>query len=146
MAYLVDTNVALRLSSIADPEYRLVTNAVAALSARGETLYYTQQTRREFWNVCTRPTRVNGRGMTTAEVVVALRLVENFLLYLPDTPATGPVWYRLVQQYDVIGKAVHDAQLVASMLANGITHILTLNGADFQRYSGEITAVHPRDV
>jgi hypothetical protein len=51
-----------------------------------------------------------------------------------------------VRQYDVVGRAVHDAQLVASMLVNGITHILTLNGADFQRYVAEITVVHPREL
>jgi hypothetical protein len=41
---------------------------------------------------------------------------------------------------------VHDAQLVAAMAAHGLSHILTLNIADFRRYRNEITPVHPADV
>jgi len=40
---------------------------------------------------------------------------------------------------------VHDARLAAAMLVHGIGHILTLNVADFSRYSG-LTAVHPSSV
>ena len=36
--------------------------------------------------------------------------------------------------HKIVGVAVHDAKLVATMLRFGITNILTLNGADFQRY------------
>ena len=146
MPFLVDTNIALRLYNTVDFEHPLVANAVQRLAQSGETLYYTQQSRREFWNVSTRPGNVNGLGLTTTATVHALDGIELFLTYLPDSPAAGPEWDRLVRQYHVIGRAVHDAQLVASMLVNGIMHLLTLNGADFQRYSGEITVVHPRDV
>jgi len=45
----------------------------------------------------------------------------------------------------VVGRAVHDAQIVASMVVHAITHILTLNVGDFVRYA-EVTAVHPQDV
>lgn len=146
MLYLVDTNIALRISRFADPEYTLVEKATRSLARRGDFACYTQQTRREFWNVCTRPATANGWGMSTVETVEVLRILDHSFRYLPDRPAAGPEWDRLVRQYDVIGRAVHDAQLVASMLVNGITHILTLNDADFQRYRGEITVVHPRDV
>jgi hypothetical protein len=40
---------------------------------------------------------------------------------------------------------VHDARLVAAMLAHGVPQILTLNPRDFQRYT-EITVLHPADV
>jgi predicted nucleic acid-binding protein len=44
--------------------------------------------------------------------------------------------------YDVKGRNVFDARLVAVMLTYGITHILTMNRADFQRYAG-ITVEEP---
>jgi predicted nucleic acid-binding protein len=50
-----------------------------------------------------------------------------------------------VIQHQVVGRAVHDAQLVASMVVHGITHILTLNVPDFARYA-EVTPVHPQQV
>jgi predicted nucleic acid-binding protein len=37
------------------------------------------------------------------------------------------------------------AYLVASMLVHGVTHILTFNVEDFQRYP-DITVVHPQNM
>ncbi|MEI6442036.1 MAG: hypothetical protein WCO29_02610 [Nostocales cyanobacterium ELA583] len=38
-----------------------------------------------------------------------------------------------------MGVNVHDARLVAVILAHGLTHILTFNISDFKRYSNQIT-------
>lgn len=119
--------------------------AVTALLARGETLYTTQQNRREFWNVCTRPAGVNGFGMSVADTLGAVRLLDSTFIRLPDVAASGPEWDRIVIGYQVVGRAVHDAQLVASMLVQGITDILSLNVSDFARYI-EVSAFHPQDV
>ncbi|MFN8372434.1 MAG: hypothetical protein U0694_06110 [Anaerolineae bacterium] len=37
------------------------------------------------------------------------------------------------------GKQVHDTNIVASMLVYGITHLVTLNTADFSRFAPFIT-------
>jgi hypothetical protein len=104
------------------------------------------QNRRELWNISTRPRANNGLGLTPAQIAANLQDLDTIIERLDDRPESGPEWDRLVVQYQVVGRAVHDAQLVASMLVNGITHLLTLNGADFARYSAEITVVHPRNV
>ena len=145
MPYLGDTNILLRFTNANDPEHELVAIALRSLRIQGETLAYAQQNRREFWNVCTRPLANNGLGYTTTEARERLAEVDAVFTRLPDHPQYGPEWDRIVTQYGVIGRAVHDAQLVASMLTHGITQILTLNIADFVRYV-EITAIHPRDV
>ncbi len=41
---------------------------------------------------------------------------------------------QLVSKYSLVGKKIHDANLVASMLAFGIETILTNNPADFQLF------------
>ena len=41
------------------------------------------------------------------------------------------------------GKQVHDANLVATMLAHGIRRLLTFNLADFQRFAGLVELVAP---
>jgi len=61
---------------------------------------------------------------------------------LVELAATYSIWRSLVVAHSVMGKQVHDARLVALMQSHGITHILTLNGADFARYPG-ITIVDP---
>jgi len=115
------------------------------LLQRGETLYYTHQSRREFWNVATRPANVNGFGLSIEEAAETLRLIDLVFARLPDRPESGKIWDRLVVQYQIIGRAVHDAQTVASMLAAGVTHLLTLNAGDFRRYP-EITVVTPGEI
>jgi predicted nucleic acid-binding protein len=65
------------------------------------------------------------------------------MVLLPDGPPVYAAWRDLVAAHSVSGKQVHDARLVAAMMVHGVTHLLTLNTADFTRYR-EITAVHPR--
>lgn len=43
MAYLVDTNVLLRLTRKSDPEHVVVRAAIRSLRQRGEVLYFTSQ-------------------------------------------------------------------------------------------------------
>jgi hypothetical protein len=45
----------------------------------------------------------------------------------------------------VLGVQVHDARLAAAMRVHRVSHILTLNVADFSRFSG-LTAVHPGSI
>lgn len=51
----------------------------------------------------------------------------------------------LMRDYSVSGRQVHDANIVAVMLANGIDTLLTLNTADFKRYEDRITLLTPGD-
>ena len=50
-----------------------------------------------------------------------------------------------MNRYDVRGRQVYDARLVAVMLVHNISQILTFNITDFKRYQ-EITAVHPDQI
>jgi predicted nucleic acid-binding protein len=145
MAYLVDTNILLRWVSPADPQHSLAVSSIKALQHRGEIVHITPQNLIEFWNVATRPTTVNGLGMSPTE---AERQVESLELLFPlvlDTPDVYREWRKLVSAAGVSGVKVHDARLAAVALANGLTHILTFNADDFKRFPG-ITVVKPQDV
>ena len=61
-----------------------------------------------------------------------------------DSVAVYERWRQFARDHRVIGVQVYDARLVAAMLVHGIPNLLTLNVADFVRYSGLVTAVHPR--
>jgi hypothetical protein len=100
----------------------------------------------EFWNVCTRPARVNGLGYTVERTQEALATIDAVFHRLECRPESGREWNRIVAHPAVVGRAVHDAQLVAAMAAYRLSHILTLNITDFRRYRNEITPVHPVDV
>lgn len=145
MLYLVDTNILLRLAKRDEPAYSLARGAAEALRAAGETLCYVPQNLVEFWNVSTRPAGNNGFGLTTMETDQNARAIETAFTLLVDNERVHGEWRRLVVKHSVRGVRVHDARLVAAMVAHGVTHILTFNEEDFIRYDN-ITVVHPRQV
>lgn len=145
MRILLDTNILLRLLNLEDPEYRIVRSAVDTLVARGEELCYASQNLVEFWNVCTRPANKNGLGLTTAETDVRAKLIESRFSLLPETGSVHTEWRRLVVDHAVVGTKVHDARLVAAMLAHSVDQLLTLNDRDFARYAA-ISVIHPRGL
>jgi predicted nucleic acid-binding protein len=145
-AYLVDTNVLLRLVQPDSPEYETIRQCTDLLWAQGADLFYTSQNLAEFWNVCTRPAAQNGFGFSVAEADERASLIEARFNLAPDSEATHREWRRIVVAAQVSGIQVHDARLVASMLVHGIENLLTLNTQDFRpRYTG-IVVISPRDV
>jgi len=52
--------------------------------------------------------------------------------------------HNLVHRYQIRGKSVHDANVVAVMLAHGIHRLATYNSSDFQRF--EEIALEPASV
>lgn len=118
-------------------------NAISTLRGAEEELFITSQNLIEFWRSATRPVQKNGLGLTIAEARTELERLEGLFLVLPDVPEIYPEWKRLILQYGVAGVNVHDARLVASMLVHRLTHILTFNVRDFNRYASEVTPVNP---
>ncbi len=143
--YLFDTNILLRLTRRGDPSHTLIQYAVRQLLQQDASLYYCPQNVVELWNVLTRPIERNGFGLTIGETEEEVRLIERHFTLLPDSEQIYPVWRRLVNEYGVHGRQVHDARLVAAMRVNGLAHLLTLNRTDLLRYS-DITVVHPEEL
>ena len=143
--YLVDTNILLRWTVVADPLYSIVRDCMDRLDAGDIGVCITPQNIVEFWNVATRPVVNNGLGMSHAETDSAIRRIEGTFVMLPDTPTIYSVWRRLVLECHVSGRQVHDARLASVALAYGIQHLVTLNEVDFRRYPG-IRAIHPADA
>ena len=147
MTYLVDTNVLLRFALTADTAHPVASHAISTLQRQGHELVTLFQNRSEFWNVSTRPAARNGYGLSIAAADAAFQIVERLFPLIPEGPSAYAIWRRLLTTYSVSGVQVHDARLVAGMLAVGVTHVLTFNTADFVRYATEgIVVVDPADV
>jgi predicted nucleic acid-binding protein len=142
---LLDTNVLLRVVEPDGSDYAMLRAVVRELTTRRHEICFASQSLVEFWNVCTRPVAKNGFGLTIGETDTRASIIEGEFLLLPDTGRVHAEWRRLVVAHCVCGVQVHDARLVASMLAHDVPQLLTLNDRDFKRYS-EITALHPGDV
>ena len=139
---LVDTNILLRSLDRKHPHCRLVRKALIVLRRGNFVLCLVPQNLIEFWGVATRPAANNGFGMDHAWTASQPVRMKRFFTLLQDTPDIFPEWERLVLQYRVSGKNVHDARLVAAMSVHGVSRILTFNGSDFARYPG-ISIVDP---
>jgi predicted nucleic acid-binding protein len=142
-SYLVDTNILLRISRRDDPDYRIVDGALERLLREDAALYYTHQNIAEFWNVWTRPADKNGFGLAGETAEREIGKFESMMAFAADNAAIYARWRQLVRDHGVAGVQVHDARLVAAMLVHGIPNLLTLNAADFARYAGVITTIHP---
>ena len=142
---LVDTNILLRIARLSDPQHKLIDGALAKLASDRCKLCFTHQNIAELWNVMTRPVSRNGFGLSTSDADREVRVIEVGMSLLVDSAAVYHAWRRIVVQSSVSGVQVHDARLAAVMEVHGVFHILTLNTADFSRFSG-ITAVHPSAV
>jgi predicted nucleic acid-binding protein len=136
MAHLLDTNVLVRLANTADARHTVATRAVFELHRRSEVLHVTAQVLIEFRNVATRPTAMNGLGLSTADTEAQAAGFEATFPLLAETPDIYPVWKALVGALGVVGKQVHDARLVAVCHAHRVTHLLTFNAAHFARMVG----------
>lgn len=142
---LVDTNILLRITRRSDPQHKLVDTALARLAGQGTTLHYTHQNIAEFWNAMTRPVERNGLGLSVGETEREVHAIEAGMSLLSDNEAVYREWRRIVLKHSVSGVQVYDARLAAAMYVHGVSHILTLNVADFGRFDG-VTALHPDSV
>lgn len=149
MAYLIETNILVRLANVSDPDFAVADAAVAKLHQQGEMLRTAPQNLIEFRNVATRPVTANGLGLPPSFVEAKAAVFEAAFPILPETPDIYPAWKALVQAAGVVGKQVHDARLVAVCHVHAVTHVLTFNVRHFARFAGYapgLTVVSPHDV
>lgn len=145
MSFLIDTNVLLRLRDKDDPRCTECVAAIDKIKSQNERLLVCAQVLIEFWVVLTRPCDVNGCGLSFEDASTALNKVRGTFRCLTEPVDMADRWQQIIVANTTMGKTAHDARIAALMLAHGITHILTLNPADFARYDG-ITPVTPQQI
>ncbi|MEX2316567.1 MAG: type II toxin-antitoxin system VapC family toxin [Pirellulales bacterium] len=132
----MDTGVLLRTFVPADPNCRPIRQALRQLRRDGEELVTTCQNIAEFYNVSTRPiTARGGYGLPGVKVDARVRFIERLCRRLMENERAYQNRKQLIAKYQVSGVAVHDARLVAMMLAHDVNRVLTINDRDFSRYA-----------
>ena len=138
---VVDTNILVHSSVTASPDHARARAALARLRPQGPVAV-TRQILREFLSATTRP-QPWAKAATLAE---ATQNIDGFLrrfAVLEDGPRVWDELMALTRGFAFGGKQVHDANIVATMLAHGETRLLTFNGADFHRFASLIEVVVP---
>lgn len=146
MKVLLDTNILTRWVNAAAAGHQEATASLRKLREAGHVPVLVPQNFYEFWVVATRPQEANGLGMTVEAATGELdRFALPLFSVLVDDSTLLKRWQALVVDYDVKGKPAHDARLVAAMQCHGVTHLLSFNTVDFNRYR-DITPVSPAEV
>jgi predicted nucleic acid-binding protein len=146
MAYLLDTNILLRSVQPNHPMHAAALLALGALGHAKERLTVVPQVIVEFWTVATRPVANNGLALTPAVANSEVEKILGTFELLPETEALFREWRALVVAHGVCGVETHDARMVAAMNVHGLSHILTFNEQDFDRFRTIITVVPPSKV
>ncbi len=136
MTVLLDTNVVVGFLAPGHMHHASAAAAVKYLQFDDQELCLVPQVCYEYWVVATRPTRERGLGMSHQDATKDLREIEELFTLLRDERTVFDHWQSIVDEFKVLGKQAHDARLIAAMRRHELTHLLTFNLADFQRYPG----------
>jgi predicted nucleic acid-binding protein len=89
---------------------------------------------REFLAVMSRPQTFFAGNAPMADILKRARTIETQCRVAEDGPDVAQQLHALLAVGDTRGKQIHDANVVATMLAHGIRILLTDNVGDFARW------------
>jgi predicted nucleic acid-binding protein len=136
----IDTNIQLRFDVPGFDQHVEVRQAVQQLVKDGYKLWISGQVVREFCSVLTRPQATMGPS-NPADVAKRIRTLLSGFKFAHDSTGSVNQLLTLMDTYAMGGKQIHDANIVATMLEYKITHLFTLNTADFERFTPLITLI-----
>jgi predicted nucleic acid-binding protein len=137
----VDTNVLVYATATSAP-FRDRARAALVRLAADEQLSVSRQILREYVAVMTRP-QTWGRALSLAEAMTDAAVFERRFTVLEDGQLVWDQLMDLSRLYSFGGRQVHDANVVATMLAHGERRLLTFNEADFRRFTPLIEVITP---
>ena len=133
----IDTNVLVKSRILEAPGHHLARARLERAFQEPEPLRISRQVVREYLAVVTRP-QAWPVAITREEALDdANRLTGSFEI-LEDGPVVTESLIALCREVSVGGRQIHDANIVATMLAHGERRLLTFNTADFRRYGDRI--------
>ena len=136
----IDTNVFVN-SRIPDaPDHHVARERLEHALEGHEPLRISRQIVREYLSVVTRP-QIWTIAITLDEALEdANSLMDSFEM-LEDGPTVTEFLIALCREIPIGGKQIHDANIVATMMAYGERRLLTLNTVDFRRFGDRIEVV-----
>ena len=140
-AVFLDTNVLVAATVEAHPSHQLATALLGRIADRAAAVCVSPQVCREYLAVLTRAP-VEGRTFTNGEALEALTVSLEGCAVLDETVAVLDGLLDLVARRGVRGRQVHDANIVATMVAHRVTRLATLDSTDFRRFE-DLVSLEP---
>jgi len=134
-----DTNVLVYAHIEESPMHEVALAALKSLESSNRDIWISFQVLRELLAVMTRPVTHSHAEFISALMPQVEELQKRYLV-ASDSPAVYERLEQLMLAVPTGGKQVHDASIVATMLANDVHCLVTNNVRDFERF-GEFIAV-----
>ncbi|MDE0415585.1 MAG: type II toxin-antitoxin system VapC family toxin [bacterium] len=138
----IDTNVFVSARSARAPHNSLARAALSRAQRTGEPLRINRQVLREYLSTMTRP-QTWQVPLSLADTLNDLAWLSATFEILEDGAHVTDMLVALCQEVLLAGKQLHDANIVATMLAHGERRLLTFNASDFRRYGERIDLIVP---
>lgn len=136
----IDTNVLVNARILEAPDHDLARAQLERAFQDLEPLRISRQILREYLSVVTRP-QTWSIAIAREEALADVDRLTNGFEMLEDGPEVTQSLLALCREVAVGGRQIHDANIVATMLAHGERRLLTFNAADFRRYGDRIELV-----
>lgn len=140
---LLDANILVYALFVDSEHHERCRTLLVRASNRECGFCVTSQVLAEFFSVVTNPKRVSV-AKTPEEALAALEAILAMpgVCILPTPVDVARRWIEILRNRPVSGGRIFDLQLAATMLANQVSRIYTLNRADFVNIVG-ITVLMP---
>jgi predicted nucleic acid-binding protein len=136
----IDTNILVYASLPESPWHGVAQTTLRRLEGEQRLCCISNQVLREYYTTLTRAD-AQGRLPDRHTVLANVRAMETRLTILSDTADVRKELLALADELPIGGRQIHDANLVATMLAYGIPELLTNNPGHFQRFTDRITVL-----
>jgi len=130
---VVDTNLLVYSTILGNPWYDQARRWLATLKSSRMDLCVTTQILREYLVVLTRGD-IFEKSFTADQALTQVEALLPSLTVLDEPIEAAQLLRELVHRYQIQGKSIHDANVVAVMLVHGVWRLATYNLADFERY------------
>ena len=137
----IDTNVLIGSRFPHAPDHDAARASLDDATLGDEPLRISRQVVREYLAVLTRPQSWRVQVDREEALDDADALLVNFEV-LEDGQEVTEVFLSLCREIPVGGRQIHDANIVATMLAHGEHRLLTSNTRDFRRFADYIELVN----
>ena len=134
----LDTNILVYANIAEAPLHDAALDRIKTSEQTGSSLWISRQVLREYLAVLTRPGTF-ARPIPRQTLVTQVHLFIDRFRVAEDTALVTRHLLSLLERFSIGGRQVHDANIVATMQAYGITQLLTHNEKDFDRFSSLIS-------
>ena len=131
----LDTNILLTATDEARQHYQLARDLISEHHRSGLHLGFSGQIIREYMVVATRPLQANGLGLNPNDTIHNVDEFRKRLLFFPETEEVSNELRVLMIKFRLSGARIHDANVVATMSAHGVSKLITDNTGDFSTFS-----------